>query len=184
MVFIMLYNRFTRIIENHADSLTKNWIKEIKSNSGTQNYAKLTDAELHNIVYDVYKKLGHWITKDEHLLKEICEYFVANARKLSKENFKLSEVIYATILARVELWKYLMSQGMISDAVDLNRAMDFSQRINYFFDKAIYFTTIGFETTHLNDDDLNEPDGFFDKLFESFKILLIKDATENLPDKI
>ncbi len=180
----MLYNRFIRIIENHAESLTRNWIKEVKSNPGTKNYAKLSNDELHNIVYDVYKKLGHWITKDETLLKEICEYFITSARKLNKEGFPLNEVVYATILARVELWKYLMAQGMITDTVELNRALDFSQRINYFFDKAIYFSTIGYETSHVEEDELHKPNGFFDKLFESFKILLIKDATEDLPDKI
>jgi|GEM_PF-160382 len=180
----MLYNRFTRIIENHADSITKSWIKEIKSNPGTTSFAKLSEKELHNMVYDIYKKLGHWIVKDQELLKEICAFFVHNARAYQKDGLKLSEVTYATILARVELWKYLMTQGMITEAIDLNRSLDFSQRINYFFDKAIYFTTIGYESVHIEDEDLNKPDGFFDKLFDTFKILLIKDATEDLPDDI
>jgi hypothetical protein len=174
----MLYNRFIRVIEDHAESLTRSWIREIKSNPSTGNYAKLSDEELHNNVYDIYRKLGYWIKKEESSLREIAEHFAVLGRQRAKEGFKLSEVLYGIILGRVELWRYIMNEGLVNDPIDLNRALEFWNRISYFFDKAVYFTTVGFENTDLSEEELAKKGGFFDTVFESFNIWLIKEVND------
>lgn len=174
----MLYNRFIRVIEDHAESLTRSWIREIKSNPSTVNYAKLSDEELHNSVYDIYRKLGYWIKKEESSLKEIAEHFAVVGHQRAKEGFKLSEVIYGIILGRVELWRYLMNEGLINDPIDLNRALEFWHRISYFFDKAVYFTTVGYENTSISEAELTKEGGLFDKVFETFNIWLIKEVND------
>lgn len=174
----MLYNRFIRVIEDHAESLTRSWIREVKSNPSTKNYAKLSNEELHDSVYDIYRKLGHWIKKEESSLREIAEHFVKLGRLRAKEGFQLSEVIYGIILGRVELWRYIMNEGLVNDPIDLNRALDFFHRINYFFDKAVYFISVGFENTEVSEEELSKEGGIFDKIFETFNIWLIKEVKD------
>ncbi|ACF14428.1 conserved hypothetical protein [Chloroherpeton thalassium ATCC 35110] len=173
----MLYNRFIRVIEDHAESLTEQWIKEVRTNPSTPSYAKLSKEDLHDMVYDIYSKLGYWVKKEESSLKEIAEHFLLTGRKRAQEGYKLSEVVYANILARVVLWQYITDEGIVSEGIDLNRAFEFSQRLSYFFDKAIYFITVGFESTHIEEHKLREEGGFFDKVFDTFRIWLIRDIS-------
>jgi len=141
----MLYNRLIRIIENHAESLTQSWIREVKTNEATKSYRNFPDSVLHDSVYDIYSRLSYWLKKEESTLEDIAEFFILLGRERAKQGFKLSEVIYSIILARVELWNYISNQGLFEDSMELHRALEFSQRLNYFYDKAIYFATVGFE---------------------------------------
>lgn len=166
----MLYNRFIRLIENHAESLTKSWVQEVKTNEATKSYRNFSDATLHDSVYNIYSRLGYWLKKEESTLEDIAEYFVMLGREREKQGFKLSEVIYSIILARVELWNYVSNQGVIEDGMELQRALEFSQRLNYFFDKAIYFSTVGFETASEDESSMKRKGSLFEAFFGAFRI--------------
>ena len=49
----------------------------------------------------------------------------------------------------------------------LNRAIEFSHQLNYFYEKAIYFAVVGHEGQQISAPDTKE--GVFDKIFEGFK---------------
>lgn len=38
----MLFEKYIRLVEDNAENLTKEWIKEIKNNPSTAGYKKLT----------------------------------------------------------------------------------------------------------------------------------------------
>ncbi|MCS7012792.1 MAG: RsbRD N-terminal domain-containing protein [Chloroherpetonaceae bacterium] len=166
----MLYNRFIYLIENHAEALTKSWIQEVKTNACTKSYRNFSDEALHDSVYQIYSRLGYWIKKEESTLEDIAEYFVMLGRERAKQGFKLSEVVYSLILSRVELWNYVSSQGVFEDSLELQRALEFSQRLNYFYDKAIYFTTIGFETQSEEESAVKRKGSIFEAFFSAFRI--------------
>lgn len=171
---IMLYNRFVRIVEEHAEALTKSWIKEIKGNPSTPSYRGIADKELHDKVHDVYRRLGHWIT-ERASMKEVAEHFMLLGRQRALQGIRQSEVIYALILSRVELWRYVKGQGIINDAMDLNRALEFFDRITYFYDKAIYFVSAGYENTEVSEEKLLEQGGMFEKIVKSFEAWVISE---------
>jgi hypothetical protein len=166
----MLYNRLIRIIENHAESLTQSWIREVKTNEATKSYRNFPDSVLHDSVYDIYSRLSYWLKKEESTLEDIAEFFILLGRERAKQGFKLSEVIYSIILARVELWNYISNQGLFEDSMDLHRALDFSQRLNYFYDKAIYFATVGFETVGEDESSMKRKGSLFEAFFGAFRI--------------
>ncbi len=166
----MLYNRLIRLIENHAESLTKSWIQEVKTNEATKSYRNFSDASLHDSVYNIYSRLGYWLKKEESTLEDIAEYFVMLGRERAQQGFKLSEVIYSIILARVELWNYVSNQGVFEDSLELHRALEFSQRINYFYDKAIYFSTVGFENVSEDVASMQRKGNLFEAFFSAFRI--------------
>ena len=171
----MIYEKFIRLVEDHADLLTKNWIKEVKKNPSTEGYRKMTDETLGKRVHDVYKRLGNWILLEEDTLKKTAEHYMRLGRERAAEGLKASEVIYALILSRVVLWRYIVSQGVIGSSLELHQALEFYQKINNFFDKAAYFVLIGFESIKPEEQRKLKEEDFIEKAVNSVTHWFIKD---------
>jgi hypothetical protein len=172
----MLQDKFIAIIENHAELITLNWIKEVKTNPLTKSYRDISDEDLHSRVYSIYQNLSRYLIHSENVFREIAEHYLRLGRARAHEGVKLSEVIYASTLSRVELLNYIRSQGIINDAVDMWRALEFFQRITSFFDKVVYFIASGYESAHMAESEVFKERGFFDKIVNSFAHWMIKDV--------
>jgi hypothetical protein len=142
----MLYSRYIRLVEEHAEKLTSQWITEVKSNSATLQYRQFSDQELHNRIFDVYERLGVWLMGEEKETARIGKHFLRLGRTRAEEGIKLSEVTYSLILSRVILLKYILSQGMIDTFFDIQLALEFYQKVVAFFDKAVYLVATGYES--------------------------------------
>ena len=145
----MLYAKYIRLVEEHAEKLTTQWISEVKNNPATGQYRNLSDQELHNRIFDVYERLGVWLMGDETETSKIGEHYIRLGRARAEEGIKLSEVTYALILSRVILWKYILSQGIIDTIFDVQQAFEFYQKVVGFFDKAQFLVTTGYESSSL-----------------------------------
>jgi len=170
----MLYEKFIRLVEDNAEALTKEWIKEIKSNPSTKGYRKLDEAILGVRVFDVYRRLGEWIMNAEPNDPKTAEHFLKLGRERAGENLKTSEVIYALILARVVLWRHIVSQGVITSSLDLHQSLQFYQHVNNFFDKATYFVAVGFESLNKEEQEKLKKDDFVEKAVQSVTGWFIK----------
>ncbi len=170
----MLYEKFIRLVEEHAEALTKEWIHEIKTNPATKGYRNIDEAILGIRVYDVYKRLGEWIMNADPSDPKTAEHFIKLGRERAKENLKNSEVIYALILARVVLWRYIVNQGVINSILDLHQSLEFYQKINNFFDKATYFVAVGFESVNLTEQNKLKEEDFVEKAVKGVTNWFIK----------
>lgn len=172
---MLLHDKFIALIETHAELLTRNWIREVKNNPLTPGYKNLSEDDLHFKVFDVYRRLSAWLPQEETVFREIAEHYMKLGRARAHEGVKLSEVLYATSLSKVELWKYIRSQGIINDAIDMYRALEFFRRIDSFYDRMIYFISTGYESAHMDEHEIFKKSGFFDKVADSFAHWFVKD---------
>lgn len=159
----MLYQKFITLVEDHAELLTKNWIYEVKNNPSTGGYKNMSDELLGKRVFNVYHRLGNWLLTDEPNVKESANHFIQLGKERASEGLKVSEVIYALILARVELWQFILKEGIINSTFDYQMALDFYQKLNNFFDKAIYFVAVGFESEKEPEKEKITTDDFIEK---------------------
>ncbi|MGD8778799.1 MAG: RsbRD N-terminal domain-containing protein [Ignavibacteria bacterium] len=173
----MLYERFTSLVEQHAEELTRKWIQEVKTNSSTPSYRRLSENELDRRVYSVYKKLGNWLLQIDHSSRETAEHFIAVGKERARENFKFSEIIYAIFLERVVLWDYIQSVGLINNTIELQQALEFYHKITGFFDKAAFFAAIGYESELGKSHAEVKKEDFLDKSVSSITRWLIKDVS-------
>ena len=171
----MLYQKFIRLVEDHAEQLTQTWLNEVKKNPSTQSYKKLSDEELSRRIYDVYLRFGNWVMQNEPLDKKGAEHFMKLGKERASENIQLSEVIYALILAQVVMWKHISDQGIITSAFDYQQALEFYKIVTSFFDKAVYFVAVGYETTKHEHFDKPQEKDFVEKAVKSITGWLIKE---------
>ena len=136
--------RLVTLIERNADRLSRAWLADVQRRSETPTYHAYSPDVLYQRVFRVYSQLSRWICKDT-TKEEIAEHYTALGRQRFAEGFALAEVIEALILTRRHLWLLVLSEGFLETAVDLHGALDLNARVVLFFDRAMYFTAVGFE---------------------------------------
>lgn len=169
----MLSDKLIRLIEDNAEKLTARWVEEVKSNPLTAGYGRFSNVELHDKVIDTYRQLGHWIENPE-VNETLSAHYTRIGRSRANENFKLSEVVFATILAKKHLLQYINAQGFFFDTIGLRTQVEFHNRIHSFFDRAVFFICIGFEHAHEKEEHFYSPGGALDKAAEAFANWFIK----------
>jgi hypothetical protein len=170
----MLYEKFIRLVEDHAELLTQNWIKEVITNPSTAGYKNMSSELLGNRIFDVYNRLGNWLLSEDQSYYNIADHFMNLGKERAREGLKLSEVIYALILARVVLWKYVIDHGIISSSIELQQAFEFHQKVTNFFDKASYFVAVGYEKLNVKNEEKDNED-LVNKAIDAVTKWFIKD---------
>jgi len=139
----VLSARLIKLIEEHAEDLTREVLRDLAGNARTPSYNSLPADELHRRVYDVYHNLGRWLgDKTEEQLEAT---YGGLGRARCAEGVPLSEVVYALVLIKEHLREYIRAVGLVDTAVELYLEEELHLSIGSFFDRALYHTVRGYE---------------------------------------
>lgn len=146
--------RLIELIQAHADHLTRDVLKDYATNPRTRHWNLVPGAELEQRVISTYRNLGNWIgnPRDEAVQAEYEEW----GRKRYRNGIPLSEVVFAVILLKHHLQKYIREHGLVEHSRDRHAPPEVLpvhmygiQELNYlvgdFFDKALYHLARGYE---------------------------------------
>jgi len=95
-------------------------------------------------VFDVYSRLDSWLEGNK-VKGEVRDHYLKLGSQRYHEGIPLSDVVMALMLIKRHLWLYVMEQNFFDSSFQLMQALEFNNRVVLFFDRAIYFTTIGYE---------------------------------------
>lgn len=141
----MIYSRLVQLIEDNAEELTRRLCKDLLSRAETKSYRKLSEDIVAERVFDVYSKLDKWLSKERHKSGEVQKYYTELGKKRYQEGIPLHEVVMALMLIKRHLWLYVREKHFFDSAYECNQALELNNRVVLFFDRAIYFTTMGYE---------------------------------------
>ncbi len=139
----MLSARLIKMIEDHAEELTRGVIRDLQSNKRMPHYRRLTHEDLHHRTYMVFRNLGQWLSHESD--ETIETNYTDLAKKRIAEEIPLSEIVYALILVKFHLLDYISSAGLMDSAVELHEERELHRLVGNFFDRAIYYTVRGYE---------------------------------------
>jgi hypothetical protein len=145
---MMLY-RLVRLIETHSQSLAACLLDQVKNSDLTERYKQnVRPEELKERVYEVYHHLGEWlIGKDEFRLEQ--RYMDIGARRQS-QRVPLSQVIWVIVLTKENLWDFIRKESVLDRPVEVFGELEMLQLLEQFFDRAIYYATVGYEMATAN----------------------------------
>jgi hypothetical protein len=140
---MMFSYRLVRLIESHADALAAGLEERAQANSQIAHFREIPAHELRERVYEIYRHLGEWLLGKneldiEHRYKEI-------GRRRAQQGVPLSEVIQAIVLTKENLWEFLKSEAVMDRAVEIMGELELLQMLEMFFDRAIYYASVGYE---------------------------------------
>ncbi|MBM3284684.1 MAG: hypothetical protein FJY81_02325, partial [Candidatus Aminicenantes bacterium] len=141
---IPVFQKLIDLIEHSADELANSWLADVRRELKLTTYQSFDNIELYNRAYRVYSQLGRWISR-ETTKEEIARDYMALGAERRREGFALSEIIQALILIRRNLWKKVLQEGVLDTTLDLYQAIELNSRVMLFFDRAIYYTAVGYE---------------------------------------
>ena len=139
----MLSTRLVQMIEDHAEQLTRGLITDLQENPLTSEYHKLSPAEIHRRVYDVYHNLGEWLG---HESEEVVEaHYSRLGKQRALDGVPLSQVLYALIRTKNHLFDFIRTAGLFDSAVGLYQLQELRRLVDNFFDKAFYYAARAYE---------------------------------------
>ncbi len=139
----MLSARLIQMIEDHAEELTSSVIDDLRSNKLTTHYHHLSDHEVRQRTYDVYRHLGQWVHHETE--GAIESTFSALGGLRYAEGVPVSEMVWALTLTKYHLRDYIHHIGLVDSAIELYQQQEFWRLVGHFFDKAVYHTVRGHE---------------------------------------
>ena len=150
----MLSVRLIRLIETHAESLTREVVEDLSTNENTPAFRRISKAELEPRVFAFYQHLGNWIgdPNEDAVRAEYEEW----GRIRSRQGIPISEIVYSLIVTKRHLRRYIREHAFVvfsGDRVTPDELIPFElynmQELNYavgdFFDNALYYLTRGAE---------------------------------------
>ena len=136
-------DKLVTLIEDHADELTALWVRTVRESPRMAAYQRFGDEDLGERARLVYANLGKWLElSSEGLVEE--EYFRLGKLRCS-ERIPLSQVVWALLLTRRNLWHFVELQGW-ETIFDLRQQLDLEVLVVRFFDRAILHAVRGYES--------------------------------------
>ena len=139
----MLAQRLVRVIENHSDKLAEGLVERIRSSSRTLDYLKISEHELRQQTYDIYRHLGDWLLNKTETDIEF-RYVKLGVRRF-EQGIKISDFVWAVIITKEYLWRFVQAEAGVEGMVQLFGEIELFRLLEEFFDRAIYYATVGYE---------------------------------------
>jgi hypothetical protein len=139
----MIALKLVRLIESHSDELAARLMAKFEHNIRTQELCKVPREELQRRSYEVYRNLTDWLLhKTEH---EIEKTYIELGIRRAEQGVPFSHFFWAIVTTREVLWEFLQDEGLGESPLDLLGSFELLRLLEQFFDKALYYATIGYE---------------------------------------
>ena len=143
------------LIQAHAGPLTYDAVKDLTTNERTPTFRRLNPADVESRVAALYYNLGKWIgDPDERAVREEYEDM---GRVRFREGAQISELVYALLLTKQHLRRYIREHGLVDfpgDRVvteemlplELHSIQELNYHLGEFFDRALFHLARGYES--------------------------------------
>lgn len=150
----MISARLVELIQNHAPQITQDVVNDLRSNPQTRGFQAVPQLELEARIFEICHHLGNWIGTSAEAAVQL--EFEDWGRRRFGQGIRLSEVVYAVILLKRHLRRYIREHGLIESSfpridgdyvmpMHLISLQDLDGMVSEFFDKAIHHLARGYE---------------------------------------
>ena len=92
----------------------------------------------------MYRNLSDWIlTKTEDDIERV---YMPLGRRRAEQGVTLSALCWALMMTEENLWDFLELEGMREKPLEILGGFELLRLLDTFFDQAIYFATLGYES--------------------------------------
>ena len=138
----MIATRLVTLIENHSDELAAGLVDRLRHSSRTVAYFKIPEDDLRQAAYDIYHHLGDWLNNKTET--DIEYQFTQVGTQRAQDGIPLSDFIWGMVITKESLWRFLQMQS-VEKVVELYGELELIQLIDQFFDRALYYATLGYQ---------------------------------------
>jgi len=139
----MIALRLVRLIEANSEKLSTGLLDKILTSDDTNAFRSVPRKELECAVHEIYQHLSEWLlTKTE---SDIELRYTRLGERRASQGIPLSQWVWAIIVTKDHLWGFLQREAYVDGAVELFGELEFLRLLEQFFDRAVYYGTVGYE---------------------------------------
>jgi hypothetical protein len=150
----MLSAKLIELIEIHANRLAADVARDLTTNERTRGFRAVPVEDLERRIFDIFHHLGNWIGDPK--ADQVQSEFATWGRRRFDQGIPLSEIVYAIILLKQHLRRYIRDNGLVEGAVPrvendyvlpmhMHGLQELNARLGQFFDEALYHLACGYE---------------------------------------
>jgi len=140
---MMLAYKLVRLIETHSDALAAGLVQKVQSSELTRSYRHVPAEDLKTKVGEIYAHLGEWLLGKESF--DIEQRYEEIGTRRVHQGVPISELIWVIILTKENLWEFLQKESSPERPVEAFGELEMLQLLDQFFDRAIYYASVGYE---------------------------------------
>ena len=110
----MIAAKLVELIEIHASRFTSDVVRDLLTNERTRGFRAVRPQELEQRIFQIVYHLGNWIgdPNSETVQAEFADW----GRRRFEQGIPLSEIIYAVIVLKQHLGRYIVDNGLVDAA--------------------------------------------------------------------
>jgi hypothetical protein len=150
----MISAKLIELIEIHAGGLTQEVARDLHNNPRTRGFRGVPAEDLERRIFEILHHLGNWI--GEPTGAKVEGEFAGWGRRRFDQRIPLSEIVYAIIVLKQHLRRYIHDNGLVDAAfpraeseyilpMHLHSLQELNVRVGQFFDEALYHLACGYE---------------------------------------
>jgi len=152
----MIALRLVRLIESHSEQLVESLVHKIERSSRAADLKKIPPQEVRERAREVYRNLSDWIlTKTGDDIERVYKPL---GRRRAEQGVSLSALCWALMMTEENLWDFLELEGMREKPLEILGGFELLRLLDQFFDQAIYFATLGYESYWMQKPDKSAKD--------------------------
>ena len=127
----MVALKLVRLIERHSEELVQGLAEQIQTSARMCDFRKIPPADLELAAAEVYRNLGEWLLQKTE--DDIETQFGAIAARRAAEGIGLHQFVWALIISRDHLWRFLQREAFACNVVELYGELELHQMLTQFF---------------------------------------------------
>jgi hypothetical protein len=146
--------KLVELIEVHARRLTSDVAQDLITSDRTRGFRGVRPQDLEQRLFQILNHLGNWIGDPRSV--RVQSEFADWGRYRFDQGIPLSELIYAIIIIKQHLRRYISDNGLVDAAfprvdsdyvlpMHLHSLQELNARVGQFFDEALYHLACGYE---------------------------------------
>ena len=150
----MISAKLIELIQTHATPIATDVASDLVANERTRGFRAVKREQLEGRVYTIVHSLGTWIAAPHS--QAVRDEFGEWGAKRFGEGIPLNEVVYAVIVLKSHLRRYIREHGLLDAAfpraeadyilpMHLHSLQELTAQVTDFFDEALYSLALGYE---------------------------------------
>ena len=143
----LLSDALVSAVEENSKKITELWLDDITTNPSTGSYHGFDREDLFARAMYIIGQFESWL-KGEKSESEFKSFYYDLGEKRREGGILLEDLVSSLSLLKKHIWMFTHAFGVWEKAVDIYRMFELGERLVYFFDRAAYYTVMGYHRQH------------------------------------
>ncbi len=139
----MMAGRLVRLIEKNSEQLSRELSEKVWNSPRCSDLHKVPPDELRARTREIYQNLNNWLM--DMTEAEIERRYTELGARRAGQGVAYSHFLWAITATKEHMCAFVQREGLSESAMELHGELELMHLLNQFFDRALYFTAVGYE---------------------------------------